>query len=1791
MRKIESCCKAEGIPFDEDGNHNRCFPHVINIAASTIAKELKENPRMVVSSFLETTDHELSNEEMQALSEYEDAVASDPVGISRTIVSSCRSSGQRRAELKSIIIEGNKAGIWQLKVLQLLRDVETRWSSYFLMIGRIIYLYTPLLYFLIHSNNGSLSHLKFSPSQWKVLNDIHDIFEIPHATQELLSAEKTPTIALALPAFELLIQGWLNKQKAIPELAHFIGVGIHKIQEYVQKCRRSRIYGLAMKFRTAQQREQAKSMQDPVQRSSSLPNLSQNLSQSDLASQKLQKGMNHLLTLSQSSSFRRTTSLPILPSTIVPPSPTPHTPLPGNTASGRSNRPIQSLLSSLTPQRPANLSQFESDEPTTPAANTELSQEELDRREAEQLAKDREVAEEEFARYLDAGLSTISDTDNLVHYWDVNEHRFPLMFCVALDVLPVQASAVPCERIFSSSKETCTDRRNRILPRLLEVLQFRKFKLKQARLDFMDSYICKEEDYSIEGNLTRNAIEELLRLGPRGAEELAGLIQNSRESLQETTVQMPSGRRSYYETRRHPDPKARINRIVEMVEICLASGDLSPCTTLFDSLIQPGDIKDPFEVMYTPLVPLLKNSLTKYGHDVLLEPFKSFFRCLISLHLGRLPDTRSLACGCTECERVNRWLLGNSKSMLKFSTTLQGQKHLEREMDKVRLRKIITCNVIRSRGVSTVELSKRDTSNGNVSQVDPTSFIYAIGDDDVLQKVMEERRTKRGLTPDEEHMSSFYLGSASEEEEGNIDRTLNADLSDTLSEDRELFEAYYHRSVEGIAPITGLKIEKLGLIDLPLTEQEAQRIIRRASQEKLCNSQTVITPSMPHSLEIDSAYVSFENSAWQGYFERSVKVAVQNLGAKNFMDRLKCRFSKLVLQKEGFYSSPLEDVVVGTDGTFATTTIILPSAHHGGQVHLTHAGRNTVLDVSSYSQFNISILAWHSGVTHDVKHITSGYRLSLSYDIIYTPTPVLHAPSQLPLDKLRKILKKWKNGGYNSTPHPLLYACMLTSTYSHDSDKDWDVKKLEGWDADFLARSLPIFTELGFVLSIADLTKIDVDRHDGREKLGLGPKDLSFEPDAIVPRDAFDGLREDKVEPQSVEGWPDTLWRYYHRSAFVIFLEDEEEEVIKAFGGAANVVRQLPVTNSPTQYAQRMVKAALAKPLDNNTAISVLNHAVAWEQHDIWNQAIPFVTDPATAITEICRAIGAFGQDLFSERICDLIQKRLSPKGQHQLNNELPAPLGPHVPFIQNGALSCSLKAPLSHFDFLLHLVQNIDGGIKQVAPRDMPKIADLNDSFDRCVELLKEWNKIRQELLDSPRDSGTEYTESKRAIRQCLNVAISKWNDQPPPSGSGSLIQTPWSTVLSERVKTLVNLCHSTSEDRNPCIELFELVGKKSKDYQLDVVLAIHDLNPSCVSAAWAVPLMRTVLYAYSTPDVAHIPLLTQMTEEILIGPYYVLNMLLGLRIQHKIIAPYEFLMGLAMSLHRRFSELSGVGRVLSDNKKLVHLTIVYCVVHSIPRWEDDLPNTLSQDNSPHHRVVAPTQTPNAAVARVMQIVDLCLTLKELGPCAFMFRTLVHLKNAKDMFSVLYIPLVPLLKKSLAEHQRTILDEPFKSFFGCLISLHLGKLFGSVPRTKSVVGCDSGLPCKECDGLNAWLSSDNPTRKYKAEMKTQTHVLREIARGGLKTIVTCTTITSGPDRGLELSKREKVRTPRNWKRAQESVQAFMQNIGDSEVLQKIMEDRYKDFKKASSGEAEYVVGELVIVSPVPSVAGPGIQP
>ena len=103
---------------------------------------------------------------------------------------------------------------------------------------------------------------------------------------------------------------------------------------------------------------------------------------------------------------------------------------------------------------------------------------------------------------------------SLLNCRQAHEHTFPTVFRIAMDYLPIQASAVPCERVFSSSAETDTKKRNRIRHELMEAIQVLKFALKKSRLNFTAHLQLPEHSMSKDGPDPTNSLSEMLKMNP-----------------------------------------------------------------------------------------------------------------------------------------------------------------------------------------------------------------------------------------------------------------------------------------------------------------------------------------------------------------------------------------------------------------------------------------------------------------------------------------------------------------------------------------------------------------------------------------------------------------------------------------------------------------------------------------------------------------------------------------------------------------------------------------------------------------------------------------------------------------------------------------------------------------------------------------------------------------------------------------------------------------------------------------------------------------------------------------------------------------------------------------------------------------------------------------------------------------------------------------------------------------------------------------------------------------------------
>lgn len=92
--------------------------------------------------------------------DYRTALEADVVMSARQLVTACRASGQRRDDFADVIRDGNIQGAWgkegeSLRAVVLLKDMEIRWSSTFLMIDRVLEL-APVSFILFYHVLGML---------------------------------------------------------------------------------------------------------------------------------------------------------------------------------------------------------------------------------------------------------------------------------------------------------------------------------------------------------------------------------------------------------------------------------------------------------------------------------------------------------------------------------------------------------------------------------------------------------------------------------------------------------------------------------------------------------------------------------------------------------------------------------------------------------------------------------------------------------------------------------------------------------------------------------------------------------------------------------------------------------------------------------------------------------------------------------------------------------------------------------------------------------------------------------------------------------------------------------------------------------------------------------------------------------------------------------------------------------------------------------------------------------------------------------------------------------------------------------------------------------------------------------------------------------------------------------------------------------------------------------------------------------------------------------------------------
>ncbi|KAF8477918.1 hypothetical protein DFH94DRAFT_606942, partial [Russula ochroleuca] len=100
--------------------------------------------------------------------------------------------------------------------------------------------------FLASSNMTDLRKFQLSSAEWDALAVFQKILAVPHAFQQRLSSENTPTLCNAIPAFEAMSIVWKKQQSDNPQTLSIVQAGLDKLEEYRNRAGLTPAYVLAM---------------------------------------------------------------------------------------------------------------------------------------------------------------------------------------------------------------------------------------------------------------------------------------------------------------------------------------------------------------------------------------------------------------------------------------------------------------------------------------------------------------------------------------------------------------------------------------------------------------------------------------------------------------------------------------------------------------------------------------------------------------------------------------------------------------------------------------------------------------------------------------------------------------------------------------------------------------------------------------------------------------------------------------------------------------------------------------------------------------------------------------------------------------------------------------------------------------------------------------------------------------------------------------------------------------------------------------------------------------------------------------------------------------------------------------------------------------------------------------------------------------------------------------------------------------------------------------------------------
>ena len=378
-------------------------------------------------------------------------------------------------------------------------------------------------------------------------------------------------------------------------------------------------------------------------------------------------------------------------------------------------------------------------------------------------------------------------------------------------------------------------------------------------------------------------------------------------------------------------------------------------------------------------------------------------------------------------------------------------------------------------------------------------------------------------------------------------------------------------------PMPRITLDRVGILSFPVPQVQIDALIdvaERAPYGK--GTKTLMDTTVRDCWQIDADRVRVTGSTWADTFKQIVGLVSKGLGfAQN---RIGAELYKLLVYKEGGFFAAHRDTEK-VSGMIATLSLSLPTAGEGGELAISHGGRETVFNMNVEEPSELAYAAFYADCLHEARPVTKGHRISLVFNLfIRSGEKWTGAPDYAELtDKVGGVLVDWK-----SSDEANKFVWLLDHSYTEDG---LSFDTLKGTDA-AVARVLGEAAENAkcdmhaAVLYIRETGDPEVDYesgwgvepvtgstiaelHEREEHLenwvardGSHPPfgKLSIAYNELIPQDALEHIDPDEEEFEDYMGnYGPTLDLIYRLAVLVVWPKTKTLEIV-ASGGIKNAV-------------------------------------------------------------------------------------------------------------------------------------------------------------------------------------------------------------------------------------------------------------------------------------------------------------------------------------------------------------------------------------------------------------------------------------------------------------------------------------------------------------------------------------------------------------------------------------------------------------------------------------------------------------